>query len=82
MPGGQVREPGCNPFWIWIQHQHRAQEGLVSLFWALTSCPKRPFWKLPCWEVWPVGPLLVTYTQAPEQGLRHLEDRSSKCCSH
>lgn len=34
----------------------------------LASCPKRPIWKLPCWEVWPAGPLSVTHTQAPEQG--------------
>lgn len=59
-------EPGCSSPYVLVQHQHRTQEGLPPSPQIFASCLKRPFWKLPCWEVWPPGPLSVT----PHSGTR------------
>lgn len=76
-------EPGCSSSrCLWVQHQHKTKRAWLPYSQILASCPKRPFWKLPCWEVWPAGSLSASHTQAPEQGLRYPKDGSSKCCSH
>lgn len=62
-------EPGCScPLCIWVQHQHRTQEGLAPLLSDSRLLTQEALLEAAYWEGRPAGPLSVPHTQAPEQG--------------
>lgn len=63
-------EPGYSPLCIWVQHQHRTQEGLAPLLSDPPSCPQRPLGNCHVGKFSQLVPSSY-HTQALEQGPRH-----------
>lgn len=68
-PGWGRRRPAAAPSASGFGTSTEPRGGWLPSPQILASCPERPLWKLPRWEVRPAVPLSVTHAQAPELGL-------------